>query len=104
MIPNKNSWCPPLAASRCRKEPQTTDNESLLQILAAADMDDEDDMAIRAALFVTLRELGADNVEVAGPRARGLRTRDRLRYRQRLASGRSRSSIGTRRRPCTFLG
>jgi hypothetical protein len=76
-----------------------TDHESLLQILAAADIDDEDDMAIRAALFVTLRDLGAENAAVARPDARKSRTRYRLRRRRRPASGNSRSSNGTQRRP-----
>ena len=75
-------------------------DESLLQILAAADINDEDDMAIRAALFVTLRDLGADNAAVAGPAAPRPRARYRLR---RPASGNTRSSRDAHRRPCTFL-
>jgi hypothetical protein len=73
-----------------------TGDESLLQILAAADIDDEDDMAIRAALFVTLRDLDAAFAKPAAPKLRA-------RYRQRPASGKPRSLHGVRRRPCTFF-
>jgi hypothetical protein len=76
-----------------------TGDESLLQILAAADTDDEDDMAIRAALFVTLRDLDADNPAFAKLAAPKLRAR----YRQHPASGQPRSLHGVRRRPCTFF-
>jgi hypothetical protein len=77
-----------------------TDDDCLLQILAAADIDDEDDMAIRAALFVTLRDLGADNAAVVGSRPRKSRTRRRRRHPD---SGYRQASYGTRRRQCTFL-
>ncbi len=57
-------------------------DESLLQILAAADIGDEEDMAIRAALFVTLRDLGAGNGAVTRPDTRSLRTRSRRDHRR----------------------
>jgi hypothetical protein len=74
-----------------------TIDDSFIQILAAADLDDADDLALRAALFVTLRELGADHVADIRPDAPISRARYAGRHCRGAASAVARLSRGTRR-------
>jgi hypothetical protein len=78
----------------------TVDN-SLLQILAAADPGDADDVATRAGLFAALRGFGAGNVAVTGRDAGTARARYRPRRRRR-ASCDAKFSCGARWPSCRF--
>src|SRR5471032_1299263 len=82
MVANKKFWRPPFPSvgSRCRNEAELIGNTSLLQILAAADMADDEDVAIRKSLFVALRDFDADSAAGVGPDTRSLRARSGLRH------------------------
>jgi hypothetical protein len=75
-----------------------------VQILAAADIRDEDDVALRAALFVALRDLGAEDSLDTGPDGRSSHPRyPHGRCRGAASGATSLSSRGTRRSPRTFV-
>jgi hypothetical protein len=92
MNPSK-SFCllsfPP-AREGCRMRVAMAGDTSLIRILAAADMDDAEDVAIRESLFVALRDFGA-GAQRARPRTR--------RGRRRVACD-VRSSLGSQRPLC----
>jgi hypothetical protein len=80
-----------------------TIDTSFVQILAAADIRDEDDVALRAALFVTLRDLDADYALDTGPDGRSSLPRYPHRRCRGAVSGATSLLRGTRRSPRTFV-
>jgi len=92
----------PSTGLRCRKQVEMTVDASLLQILAAADLGDEEDVAIREILFEALRDLGAQRSAAARSAAASLRAGARPRQHRRAAACAPGASRATRRSPCTF--
>jgi hypothetical protein len=91
------------AGARHRKEPGMTIDTSFVQILAAADIRDEDDVALRAALFATLRDLGAEYALETGPDGRSSYPRYPHRRCRGAASGATSLTRGVRRSPRSFV-
>jgi hypothetical protein len=83
-------------------EAAMTSDTSLLQILAAADMADEEDVAVREGLFEALRNSAAIKAAIAKSDARNMRARPRLHHPRHGAPRGVTSSRGTPRLPCTF--
>jgi hypothetical protein len=91
----------PPAGARCRMKAAMTGSTSLLQVLAAADMDDAEDVVIREGLFAALRDFGAGNAAVARQDARSLGACHRPQHRRRASCGVI-SSRGTWWPRCAF--